>query len=195
MALSCDVTRVVSFMLDDVRSDFVYNFLTMRQFTANGSTPAPGNPAVPGLDGLNHAGDNNDGHSTVCLWFVQKLARLAEKLQACPTASGNMLDDATIWFGSELHGGNEDGLDLPIATVGKGGGRLKTNQYIDFAATGRQTERLANLYLTILRDVFDLPNTTFGSGAPFDRNAVPATASAPPNAYGNGTEIIPEIVA
>jgi hypothetical protein len=194
MALACDVTRVVSFMLDDARSDFVYSFLTMRHFTATGSTPSPGNPPVGGLDGLNHAGDDNDGHSTVCLWFVQKLARLAEKLQACPTATGNMLDDATIWFGSELHGGNEDGLDLPIATVGKGGGRLKTNQYIDFAATSRKTERLANLHLTFLRSVFDLPHQTFGSGAPFDSSTVPAGATAPPNAYGNGTDVIREII-
>jgi hypothetical protein len=194
MALSCDVTRVVSFMLDDARSDYVYNFLTMRHFTADGSTLDPGGARVPGLDGLNHAGNDNDGHSTVCLWFVQKLARLAEKLQACPTAAGNMLDDATIWFGSEMHGGNEDGLDLPVATVGKGGGRLKTNQYIDFALTSRKAERLANVHLTFLRGVFGLPNQTFGSGAPFDRNTVPAPIGSAPNSYGDGTEVIPEIL-
>jgi hypothetical protein len=195
MALTCDVTRVVSFMLDDARSDFIYNFLQMRQFTADGSTPYPGVAPVAGLDGLGHAGDDNDGHSTLTFWFVQKLARLAEKLLACPTATGTMLDDATIWFGSEMHGGNEDGLDLPVAIVGKGGGCLKTNQYVDFAATGRRTERLANVYLTILRNVFGLPNTTFGSGAPFGSRSVPAGAAAPPNAYGNGTDVIPEILA
>ena len=43
MALSCDATRVVSFMLDDSRSDFSYNFLTSRLFTATGST-ATSNP-------------------------------------------------------------------------------------------------------------------------------------------------------
>src|SRR5262249_10808727 len=150
---------------------------------------------VGSYDGIVHAGNDNDYHSTACLWFVQKLARLAEALQACPTATGNMLDDATIWLGSELHGGNMDALDLPIAMVGKGRGRLRANQYVDFGATGRQTERLANLYLTILRNVFGLPNTSFGSGAPFDRNNLPPNPAAPPNAYGNGTEIIPEIVA
>ena len=33
MALACDMTRVVSFMLDDARSDFVYNFIPMRKFS------------------------------------------------------------------------------------------------------------------------------------------------------------------
>ena len=49
MAFQCDITRVVSFMLDDARSDFVYNFIKVRNFTNTGSTPgtAPGNPPAP----------------------------------------------------------------------------------------------------------------------------------------------------
>ena len=31
--LQCDMTRVVSFMLDDARSDFVYNFMNERKIT------------------------------------------------------------------------------------------------------------------------------------------------------------------
>ena len=40
MALQCDITRSVSFMLDDARSDYVYNFIQERQFTTAGSTRA-----------------------------------------------------------------------------------------------------------------------------------------------------------
>ncbi len=189
MAIACDVTRVVSFMLDDARSDFVYDFLTYREFTATGSTLATG--AVGGLDGLAHAGDANDGWATVNFWFCEKLLRLAQGLQAVPSGAGTLLDAATIFFGSEMHGGNEDGLDLPILTVGKGGGALKTNQSIDFAQTARKTERLANLHLTFLRGVFGLPNATFGTGAP----AVDLSmTSVPANAFGNGTDVIPEIL-
>jgi hypothetical protein len=187
MAIACDVTRVVSFMLDDSRSDFVYNFLPMRHFTTTGSTISTG--TVQGLDGLTHAGNNNDGYATIRLWFVEKLARLCQKLMASPSGEGNLLDDATIWFGSEMHGANFDALDLPIVTVGKGGGRLRTNQFVDFAETPRQTERLANLHLTFLRNVFDLPIKTFGT-------APTSTGSgAPPNSFGAGTTVIPEILA
>ncbi len=189
MAIACDVTRVVSFMLDDARSDFVYDFLTMRKFTDTGSTLGTG--AVGGLDGLAHAGDANDGWATVDFWFCEKLLRLAQGLQAVTLGAGTLLDAATIFFGSEMHGGNEDGLDLPILTVGKGGGALKTNQCIDFALTARKTERLANLHLTFLRGVFGLPNATFGTGAP----AVDLSmTSVPANAFGNGTDVISEIL-
>jgi hypothetical protein len=189
MALQCDVTRVVSFMLDDARSDFVYNFLATRHFTATGSTP--GTAPVAGLNGLTHAGDMNDGWATINFWFVEKLSRLCQKLQASSNGDGtNLLDAATIWFGSEVHGANGDALDLPIVTVGKGGGRLKTNQFIDFAATARQTERLANLHLTFMRSVFDMPLTTFGTAPP-----APAGSPNPPNTFGAGTTVIPEILA
>ncbi|HEX4406275.1 MAG TPA: DUF1552 domain-containing protein [Polyangia bacterium] len=190
MAIACDVTRIVSVMLDDTRSDFVYDFLQTRRFTPTGSTQGVG--AVGGLDGLAHAGNANDGWATVDFWFVQKLLRLAQGLQAIPAGAGTLLDAATIFFGSEMHGANEDGLDLPILTVGGGGGALKTGQCIDFAQTARKTERLANLHLTFLRGVFGLPVRTFGSGAPI----VPGPfTDVPANAFGNGTDVIPEILS
>ena len=36
MAFQCDTTRVVSFMLDDARSDYVYGFIPMRKFSMTG---------------------------------------------------------------------------------------------------------------------------------------------------------------
>jgi hypothetical protein len=187
MALQCDVTRVVSFMLDDARSDFVYNFLTERIFTA--STSTPGTAPVGGLNGLLNAGPNNNGYATVNRWFIEKLASLCQKLQATPDGGGTLLDSATVWCGSEMHGSNQDGLDLPILTVGKAAGTLRTNQSIDFAKTTRQTERLANLHLTFLRSVFNLPVTSFGTAPPATQTGLP------PNAFGAGTDVIPEILA
>ena len=190
MALACDVTRVVSFLLDDARSDFVYSFLPVRHFTDDGWTPSTG--TVGGLHGVQQSGDDNDAFSTVSQWFVAKLARLCGALQATATARGTMLDDTAIYFGSSTHGGNNDGLDLPTLTVGKGGGAFRTDQYVDFATTGRRTERLANLHLTFLREVFGLPVSVFGSGAPMHQPSVGETT--PPYAFGDGTAIIPEIL-
>src|SRR5205814_2033778 len=62
LALQCDVTRVVSFMFDDARSDFVYDFLTQRTFTSQGSVPGTG--GIGGLHGLSAAGDSNNGWAT-----------------------------------------------------------------------------------------------------------------------------------
>jgi hypothetical protein len=89
-----------------------------------------------------------------------------------------------------MDGLRHDALDMPMVVVGKGGGRLTTNQFIDFKTTSRAAERLANLYLTFLQRVFDLPVATFGEGRPMT-----STGASPANVLGAGTDVIPEILA
>jgi hypothetical protein len=163
LALQCDLTRVVTFMLDDARSDFVYSFLTQRTFSPTGSVA--GTAPVGNLHGLSAAGNSNSGWATINFWFVEKLARLCGKLQAIQDgAGGTLLDQSVVWFGSEMHGGNHDGLDLPVLYVGSGGGRLVVDQHVDLASRERQMEDLANVYFTLLNKVFDLGASSFGVG-------------------------------
>jgi Protein of unknown function (DUF1552) len=181
LALQCDLTRVVTFMLDDARSDFVYNFLTQRDFTPTGSSPSPTNTPIGGLHGLSAAGDANSGWATINYWFVQKLVRLCQKLQAIQDGTGGtILDQSVVWFGTEMHGGNHDGLDLPLLYVGSGGGRLVVGQHIDFLSRPNG-EDLANVYFTFLNKVFDIGVDSFGVGQGSYTTA--------------GRQIIPEIVA
>jgi hypothetical protein len=180
MALQCDLTRVVSFAMDDARTDYVYSFLTNRNFTPTGS--AAGTGTVGGAHGTSAAGDNYDGYATLSYWFVDKLSRLCQKLAALDEGeTGNVLDKSVIFFGSEMHGGNHDGLDLPILYVGSGGGRLKTDMNLDFAGRPAKGEALANVFLTFIRNVFDLPQTRFG-------NAIGALAD-------DGNHVVPELIA
>jgi len=157
MALSCDVTRVVSFMLDDARSDFAYTFLPMRHFTATDSTPGTGT-CVGSPVGFANAGNSNDGWATITWWYVSKLALLLDKLAAIPDgADATLLDNALVWFGSPQQG---EGFinKLPVLYAGGGGGWLKTDRFIDFPSS----QSLANLYLTFLRFPFQLADATFG---------------------------------
>jgi hypothetical protein len=158
MALQCDITRVVSFMLDDARSDFVYNFIQERQFSTTGSTP--GTAPVGGYHGLQHAGNTNNGFATIGWWNAARVNELASKLDAIPdgTTGKTILDNTVIHMMSGMHGGNHDGLDLPIAIVGGGGGVLKQNQYID-----GKSGNLADLHFTILQKVFGFAGTSFGT--------------------------------
>jgi hypothetical protein len=158
MALECDVTRVVSFMLDDARSDFVYNFLLARTFTATGSMP--GTAPVGGLDGLAHAAQPNDAYATVNWWFVSKLAQLCQKMSAIPDGNGaSLLDNSLVWFGSESRGGATwEPENLPLLYVGGAGGRLKRDAHLDFSPS----QSLSNVYLTFLQKVFGGAATSFG---------------------------------
>jgi len=165
MALQCDLTRVVSFMLDDARSDFVYDFIKERVFTDGGSTP--GTNPVAGYHGLQHAGDRNNGFATIGWWNAQKAAQLAGKLAAISEGTGgNLLENTVITFASGMHGGNHDAGDVPLALIGGGGkvsGKtvLKMNTYFNFAAE----QRLADVHLTIIQKVFGGQAPSFGASA------------------------------
>jgi hypothetical protein len=59
-----------------------------------------------------------------------------------------------------MHGGNHDGLNLPVVLAGTGGGKLKTGQAINFPAN----KNLQDVHWTILSKVFGGSATTpFGT--------------------------------
>lgn len=159
MALRCDVTRVISYMLDDARSDFVYRHLTHRRFRTDGSDPGTG--AVGNFHASQHSGDSNDGYATINWWLSQKTAELAAKLDAIPEGEGTLLDNSVLLYGSDMHGSNHDANELPIVTLGSGGGVFRTNQHLVFNPTPNDRP-LRDLYRTILDHYFGI-STPFGA--------------------------------
>jgi hypothetical protein len=143
-------------MLDDARSDYVYNFINERNFGGGSSTP--GTAPVGGYHGLQHAGNTNNGFATIGWWNAQRVNELATKLDAVKEGAATALDNTVIHMMSGMHGGNHDGLDLPIAIVGSGGGVLKQNQYLDGGG-----KNLADLHLTIINRVFAGTMPSFGT--------------------------------
>lgn len=167
MALQCDITRSVNFMLDDARSDFVYNFVPMRNFTDAGSTAGTG--AVGSYHGLQHAGQRSNGFATIGWWNAVQANKVATKLMAIVEgAGGNMLDNTVIAFLSGMKGGNHDALDIPIALIGGGGGVLKTD--IHHANSAGSVVRLVDVHKTYLEKVFGV-TLPFGTPA---GNVIPA---------------------
>jgi len=167
MALQCDVTRVISYMLDDARSDFVYSHLTTRKFSADGSVEGTGK--VGGYHGLQHAGESNDGFATINWWFSTQMAQLGMKLDAIPDGDGTLLDHTLVLYGSGMHGGDHNGQPLPVVTLGGGGAGIRTDQLVDFSsiAAGRP---LRDLYFTILNGYFGLNVTSFGTSLTSPQN-------------------------
>jgi len=106
---------------------------------------------------------NNDGFATISWWNAGKANQMAQALAAIPEGAGSVPDNTVIHFGSGMHGGNHDGLELPIVLIGSGGGVLKQNAYValsgDAAGGG---VRLADLHLTLIQKVFGSSVTSFG---------------------------------
>jgi Protein of unknown function (DUF1552) len=169
MALTCDVTRVVSYMLDDARSDFVYDHLTNRKFTADGSSEDSGK--VGGFHGLQHAGDSNDGYATINWWLSAQIADLGKKLDAIPEGDGTLLDHTLILYGGAMHGSDHDARPLPMALLGGGRAGIRGDQHVDFSgmASGRP---LRDLYFTILNGYYGLNVASFGDSLGGQKNSL-----------------------
>lgn len=163
MAIACDTTRVVSFMLDDERSDFVYSFVPGRSFTATTSQLDP-TLVVSGAHGLQHCDVYHPGWLSILRWNMEKAAQLALKLDAIREDDGRtVLDNTVITLASSMHSSNHDTMDLPIILLGSGGGVLKQNVYQRWAV--ETPPNLADLHLMLMQKVYGCPDTVFGKGS------------------------------
>jgi hypothetical protein len=161
MAFECDVTRIISYMLEDERSEFTYDHVEVRTFTAQSSTPKGGR--CPEYHAAQHQGGDN--FASITWWNVGKVAELCRRLDAIEEAPGvSALDNCVVLFGGSMHGGNHYASELPLALIGGGNLGLSNDQHVVLAQ-----RPLRDLYFTLLNDVFGVGVETFGrnlTGAP-----------------------------
>ena len=154
MALQCDVTRIISYMLEDERSEFTYDNVPRRTFTATGSVEEGGN--CGNYHGSQHG--SQDEFATISWFNVGKVADLCRALDAIIEPNGkSILDNSVILFGGCMHGADHSCDRLPTALLGGGGGALKTDQHVVY---GKRPIR--DLHFTLLNEVFALGVDDFG---------------------------------
>jgi hypothetical protein len=161
MAFECDVTRVISYMLEDERSEFTYDHVQERAFTPEGSTLKGG--ACPEYHAAQH--HTGDEFATITWWNVGKVAELCRKLDAIEEAPGvSVLDNCVVLFGGSMQGSTHSANELPLALIGGRNLGLKNDQHVVL-----EPRPLRDLYVTLLNDVFELGIDRFGenlTGAP-----------------------------
>ena len=161
MAFECDVTRVISYMLEDERSEFTYDHVEERAFTAETSSPKGG--ACPEYHVAQHAG--GDVFASITWWNVGKVADLCRKLDAIKEADGkSVLDNTVVFLGGCMQAGNHLADQLPVALVGGGNLGLTNDQHLVL-----EKRPLRDLYFTLLNGVYGLGVSDFGqnlAGAP-----------------------------
>jgi len=148
MAFQCDATRIITHMLDDEASSFIYGHVQKRTFTNSTSTLATGTCGEWHNQGQH--GNQND-YATMVWWNVGKVAELCLKLDAIKEGDKSILDNSVILFGSCMHGSNHKCNDLPITLLGGGAGQLKTDQHLVL-----ENRWLRDLHYTIMKDMFGM---------------------------------------
>ncbi len=147
LALQCDLSRVVTFMLGNAGSGRVYDFLGM----------------TDGHHYLSHHQDDPVKRAALKVidqWEVEQFAYLLERLDAVtePTG-GTLLDSSAVFFSSEIEDGNSHAhANLPVLLAGTAGGALTTGQHLSFPAW----TPIADLFVAI-QNAMGVGATSFGS--------------------------------
>ncbi|MFO0958093.1 MAG: DUF1552 domain-containing protein [Isosphaeraceae bacterium] len=81
-------------------------------------------------------------------FFVEQLAYIARKLDAVQEGERTALDNSMILFCSSMLNGNHDATQLPVITLGGGGGKLKGGRVLDYL--GRPNRKMCSLFLSLL---------------------------------------------
>ena len=155
LAVQCDATRVISFMLGTSGSTHDCSFLNYA------GAPIPTYlHLMTHLAGYNGDVDMNHGALTVIdTWRVTQIANFATALYQTPEGSGNMLDNTVIYMSSEISTGNvHNHNDMPALLVGKGGGAYAGNNHV----LVQNNESLADLYVYMMQQ-FGVAQSTLGA--------------------------------
>jgi hypothetical protein len=155
LALQCDTTRVITHMLENERSEFVYDHISKRTFTGTSSVET-GQPV-----GNYHGAASGNAHdfASIIRWEALKTAELCQRLAAIEDAPGtSVLDNTVVYFASCLEGYSHYAVNLPIVLIGGLGGTLKTDQHLILP-----DRPLRDLYFTLMNQGFNLGVTDFGN--------------------------------
>jgi len=142
LALRCDLTRVVTFMMDTARSNRTFDGLgSHHQISHHGNDPG----AIQKLLAIN-------------TFYAKQLAYLLAAMKTDVGASGSLLDQSAVLFGSGLSDANQHRKDhLPLVVAGRARGNLHPGRVLEL---GPDTP-LANLHLALMRSLGS-QRTTFG---------------------------------
>jgi len=160
LALRCDATRVITFMISSSFSGRDYTYLGAGGSYHNIS---------------HHMGDpaNLEKLRKIGRWQVEKVAALAAKLDAIDDGQGKtVLDNTCVFFSSEIADGDRHNhWDLPVLLMGGLGGTLKgLGQHISYTKytfprplLGPQGGRsIGDLFVSI-QNGFGISDTRFGA--------------------------------
>jgi hypothetical protein len=159
-AMKCDVTRVVTYMLDNSRSDLVYSWVPRRDFEAGGVDV--GGTATSYHECQHHSGVSPD-FASITHWHIQRAADLVQKLDAVSDGDGErtLLDDSVVLFMSAMHHGDHAAFDLPFTLFG-GSGTFRQDELVALPETIEDIRQLRDVYFTILSQFFGLDIESFG---------------------------------
>jgi hypothetical protein len=151
LAFQTDTTRIVTLKLNNDHSALRFPNL-----------PRTDNPAQ-GIDYMiHHLLSHSDGADwlKVNQFFMEQMAHVARRLDAIDEGGRTALDNSMIMMcSSMMAGAKHDNDQLPVAVLGRAGGRLESGRVLDYSTA--EQRQMCRLYLSML-DKMGVPQKSFG---------------------------------
>ena len=151
LAFQTDTTRIVTLKLNNDHSALRFPNL-----------PRTDNPAQ-GIDYMiHHLLSHSDGADwlKVNQFFMEQMAHVARRLDAIDEGGRTALDNSMIMMcSSMMAGAKHDNDQLPVAVLGRAGGRLESGRVLDYSTA--EQRQMCRFYLSML-DKMGVPQKTFG---------------------------------
>jgi len=149
LAIQCDLTRSISFLIGPGHCTHVYDFL-------------------PGITDAHHSYSHHDNDpvklqalSTISNWEVSVFAAFLQRLKDIPEGNGTLLDATVAVMSSEVTDPNPHNyVDTPVIVGGRGGGFISTGRHVH-AGTDAARADTGEMWLAILQGL-KVPATSFG---------------------------------
>jgi hypothetical protein len=139
MALACDLTRVASLQFSTATSQVTHTWIdsTQNDTHHNFSHKGPSSLYSLGTDLYNEPASTISQYAPqltgIDLWYAKQIAYLATRLGQFSAGGKSLLAQSVICWGNELDMGAAHNHDnTPFVLIGGGGGKLKTNQVVQF---------------------------------------------------------------
>ena len=180
MALACDLTRVASLQFSTATSQVTHKWVDSTQTDThhNYSHVGPSSLYSLGPDLYNEPASTISQYAPqltgIDLWYAKQIAYLATRLSQFSVGGKSLLAQSVLCWGNELDMGAAHNHDsTPFVLIGGGGGKLKTNQVVQFplkldadSTTSGIVDRCHNdLHLTLAKVMGVDLGGTFGTAS------------------------------
>jgi hypothetical protein len=121
LALQCDMTRVITYMMDFGfgNKDFAFLVGGYRQLHHNITHSGPESGAL-------------EKHQQITAWYCDQFAYLVQQMAAIDEGNGTLLDNSMVLFGSGIgNGRGHNHQNLPLIVAGRGAGTLEPGGRLD----------------------------------------------------------------
>ena len=153
LALQCDASRIITFMLGNAGSNRSYPFL--------GASGGHHNYSHHQGDPSNHA-----ALQAIDTWEVEQLAYLLQRMSEVPEGSGTLLQHSQVFFSSEIEDGDAHRhRNLPVVLAGSCHGAYDTGRHVDYEPNKSVNgPPIANLFLSMMA-AMGVDRSSFGDNS------------------------------